>query len=353
VVPVTNADLAERLALAAREADGVLQRALKRATRSAFLWPEEASALHEAGRSLTELQGVGPRIAGMLQSWIENASPAESERDPVRHDFLTLAEARSILAHDPTWVTRAHGDLHMHTHWSDGSGSVGDMAAAAVDREYRYIAITDHSVGLRIAGGISEEQLLQQGTEIAAVNDAIQGAGGELKILRSIELNFDTSGQGDMSSGSLAQLDLVLGSFHSALRKKEDQTERYLAALRNPDVHILGHPRGRVYNFRLGLTADWPRVFAEAAALDKAVEIDCYPDRQDLNVELLRLVAQAGARVSLGTDSHDAAQLGFLELGLAAALKAGIAADRVINFMPHADLLGWVASLRRQSRRLG
>jgi DNA polymerase (family 10) len=90
----------------------------------------------------------------------------------------------------------------------------------------------------------------------------------------------------------------VLGSFHSALRKKEDQTERYLAALRNPDVHVLGHPRGRVYNFRLGLTADWPRVFAEAAALDKAVEIDCYPDRQDLNVELLRLVRVAGARVS-------------------------------------------------------
>jgi histidinol phosphatase-like PHP family hydrolase len=90
-----------------------------------------------------------------------------------------------------------------------------------------------------------------------------------------------------MSKKSLARLDLVLGCFHSALRRKEDQTERYPAALRNPDIQILGHPRGRIYNFRLGLTADWSRVFALAAELDKAVEIDSYPDRQDLSVDLI------------------------------------------------------------------
>jgi histidinol phosphatase-like PHP family hydrolase len=79
-------------------------------------------------------------------------------------------------------------------------------------------------------------------------------------------------------------LDLVLGSFHSSLRKTDDQTDRYLAAIRNPHLHIVGHPRGRIYNFRPGLRADWPQVFAAAAKLDKAVEIDCYPDRQDLNL---------------------------------------------------------------------
>jgi histidinol phosphatase-like PHP family hydrolase len=168
-------------------------------------------------------------------------------------------------------------------------------------------------------------------------------------VLRAIELNLNPQGEGDMSSESLARLDLVLASFHSALRKKEDQTERYLAALRNPDVHVLGHPRGRVYNFRIGLSADWPRVFAEAAALDKAVEIDCYPDRQDLNVALLRQVRDAGARVSLGTDAHDPSQFGFIELGLAAALKAGIPAERIINFMPLPDLLAWVKRLRDAS----
>jgi histidinol phosphatase-like PHP family hydrolase len=348
VPPVTNADLAELLALESREAEGVLQRALKRAARAAFLWPEEASALHGDGRRLTELHGVGPRIAAMLQTWIENPPTHERQRDPLREDFLTLAQARNILATDPTWTSRCLGDLQMHTHWSDGAGSVADMATAALERGYRYIAITDHSVGLKIAGGIGEDELCEQAAEIAQVNASLTAAGHDLTVLRSIELNLNPRGEGDMSSESLAQLDVVLGSFNSSLRTKEDQTERYLAALRNPDVHILGHPRGRVYNFRIGLSADWPRVFAEAAALDKAVEIDCYPDRQDLNVELLRLVREAGGRVSLGTDAHDPSQFGFIELGLAAALHAGIAPGRIINFMPHADLLAWVERLRRR-----
>ena len=353
MVPITNADLAELLALEAREAEGVLQRALKRAARAAFLWPLEAAKLHQEGRRLTELHGVGPRIEAMIIKWLEHPPLREGEKDPLREDFLTLSEARSIFASDPTWSGRCLGDLQMHTDWSDGAASVADMAAAALAQGHRYIAITDHSVGLKIAGGISEEQLLEQAAEIAEANASLASAAQEVTVLRSIELNLNPRGDGDMSSDSLACLDLVLASFHSALRKKEDQTERYLAALRNPDMHILGHPRGRVYNFRIGLTADWPRVFAEAAALDKAVEIDCYPDRQDLNVALLRQVRDAGARVSLGTDAHDPSQFGFIELGLAAALKAGIPADRIINFMPLPDLLAWVERLRDASRSPG
>ena len=146
-----------------------------------------------------------------------------------------------------------------------------------------------------------------------------------------------------MERNALAKLDLLLGSFHSSLRTKEDQTSRYLAALRNPEVHILGHPRGRVYNFRLGLTADWPRVFAEATKLDKALEIDCYPDRQDLNVALLKIARREGTRISLGTDAHHPWQLEFIELGLAAALLAKIPPDRILNFMPLEGLGEWVA----------
>ena len=149
-----------------------------------------------------------------------------------------------------------------------------------------------------------------------------------------------------MDGNALAKLDVVLGSFHSSLRTKEDQTSRYLAALRNPEVHILGHPRGRVYNFRFGLTADWSGVFVEATKLDKALEIDCYPDRQDLNVELLKTARHAGNRISLGTDAHHPWQLEFIELGLAAALTAKIRADRIINFMSFEKLKAWVASLR-------
>jgi histidinol phosphatase-like PHP family hydrolase len=215
------------------------------------------------------------------------------------------------------------------------------MAEAAALRGYSYIAITDHAKGLKIAGGIDEDQLARQGDEIAEVNRLMRNR--RLRVLRSIELNLSPDGAGDMDERSLQQLDLVLGCFHSALRRKDDQTERYMAALRNPSIHILGHPRGRIYNFRLGLKADWPRVFALAARFDKAVEVDCYPDRQDLNVELLRLAKHEGCRISLGTDSHGPSQLDFMDLGVAMIALAGIDPQRVLNFLPVEELLSWAS----------
>jgi histidinol phosphatase-like PHP family hydrolase len=240
----------------------------------------------------------------------------------------------------------------MHSEWSDGSGAVAEMADAAAKRSYEYIAITDHSKGLKIAGGIDEDELERQATEIAKVNGALSKSAPHVTVLRSIEMNLNPRGEGDMSAESLGSLDLVLGSFHSALRTTEDQTERYLAAVRNPHVHILGHPRGRIYNFRIGLTADWPRVFAEAARLDKAVETDCYPDRQDLNVALLKIARDHGTRISLGTDAHHPWQLEFIELGLAAVLRAKVPPQQIVNFMSLPDLKGWAAQVRDASTAL-
>ncbi len=326
------------------------QRAFRRAARHAFLWPEHARDLLAAGRSLTELKGIGPFLGRQLQTWLEKP-PARIVPPPLRRDFLTLADARDLLAAQPAWAQGLRGDLQMHTTWSDGSGSVAEMAEAARARSYEYIAITDHSKGLRIAGGIDELALTRQGEEIAATNSALRAAGDRLVVLRSLEMNLNPRGEGDMEPESLAALDLVLGSFHSALRKTDDQTGRYLAALRNPQVHIHGHPRGRVYNYRLGLKADWPRLFAEAARLDKAFEIDAYPDRQDLNRALLKAAGKEGVRISLGTDAHHPWQLEFIELGLAAALQAGIARERIVNFLPLAELKKWVAGLRQRTGR--
>jgi histidinol phosphatase-like PHP family hydrolase len=157
----------------------------------------------------------------------------------------------------------------MHMEWSDGSGTVRAMTDAAVERGYNYIAITDHGKKLKIAGGINEAELAEQAEEIERLNHEL--AQKDFRILRSIKMNLDTEGKGDMAPEDLANLDLVLGAFHSSLRRKEDQTKRYLAALRNPNLHILGHPRGRIYNYRLGLKADWGRVFEEAVRLGKAV----------------------------------------------------------------------------------
>ena len=333
------------LAQQAETETGILSRAFRRAARSAFLWPEEVSDLVVQSRSLTELRGIGPFIEKQVRQWIEESRRSKTV-PAIRRDFLSLAEARRLLATRPPWTKKLRGDLQMHTRWSDGSGTVAEMADAAANRSYEYIAITDHSKTLKIAGGIDERALKRQGVEISKVNAALSKSGSQLTVLRSIEMNLNPRGEGDMSPDSLRSLDLVLGSFHSALRTTEDQTERYLAALRNPHVHILGHPRGRIYNFRIGLKADWPRVFAEAARLDKALEIDCYPDRQDLNVELLKIARDHGTRISLGTDAHHGWQLEFIDLGLAAALRAKIPDGRILNFMPILELTAWAKCVR-------
>jgi histidinol phosphatase-like PHP family hydrolase len=192
----------------------------------------------------------------------------------------------------------------------------------------------------------SEDQLQQQSVEIEEVNAKLQAEGCDVRVLRSIELNLDPQGKGDMEPKSLQRLDLVLGCFQSVLRKKEDQTERYLAALRNPDIQILGHPRGRIYNYRLGLTAGWARVFDTAAEFDKAVEIDAYPDRQDLSLDLVQIAKKSGCRISLGTDSHDPLQLRFMEYALASAIKGGIRGELILNLMSAQELKDWAASVR-------
>jgi putative hydrolase len=347
----SNAEIAELLSLEASKASYVLQRALRRAARSAFLWDVEARDLVARKEPLTQLAHVGPFLQKQIRQWIRQKQ--HPPRPPLlRREFFTLAESRTRLAQFPSWGVPLRGDLQMHTRWSDGSGDIRAMAEAAVARGYEYIAITDHSKGLSIANGIDEVKLRKQCAEINAVNRELHQSGKKATVLHSIELNLNAAGAGDMEPPVLQSLDLVLGSFHSALRRKDDQTARYLAAIRNPDIQILGHPRGRIYNYRLGLRADWETVFSEATRLDKAVEIDAYPDRQDLNVNLLKIAKNCGTRISFGTDAHHPWQLEFIDLALAAALAAKIPPERIVNFMPLAELRAWVENARcRRTRR--
>jgi histidinol phosphatase-like PHP family hydrolase len=316
---------------------------LRRASRLALAWPTEAVELLHAGRPLTELPGVGPWIAGRIAALAETP-PEAPIPPPIRDDFMTFADALATLATDESWSRALKGDLQMHTVYSDGKESIEDMARAGMDLDYEYVAVTDHSKGLRIAGGIDEDALAGQIREIDALNDSLASEGRRFRVLHSLEMNLGLDGSGDMDPDVLGRLDLVLGSFHSSLRRSEDQTERYLAALDNPDIDVLGHPRGRKYNFRVGLRADWQLVFERAAEAGKAVEIDCYPDRQDLDVRLLRLARDAGVMVSIGTDAHNTAEMRFMPLGLASALKAGLPKERILNFMPYEKLSAWRAS---------
>ena len=230
----------------------------------------------------------------------------------------------------------------MHTDETDGTSTIDEMAEAARILGRERIAITDHSKTLRITNGMDEARLAAQGERIAAVNDR----GMVPRVLRSIEMDLTPEGAGDMDPAALSRLDLVLGAFHSKLRLRDDQTERYFRALANPDIQVLAHPRGRVYNFRGGLVCDWERVARRAIETGTALEVDAYPDRQDLDVERLRIVAAEGAWISIGTDAHTPGELVFLEIGIAAAILAGVRRERVLNLLDNEELAERVGLVR-------
>jgi histidinol phosphatase-like PHP family hydrolase len=344
-VPLDNAAIADLLIREAATAEGHREQAFRRAAHAAFLWPEEAADLLATGRSLTELAGIGASLAKRLQGWIE-APPRDLELPPERTEFLTLASARRILARNPAWAARLQADLQMHSEWSDGATPIADLAAAAAARGRRYIAITDHTQGLAIANGLDPKRLIAQGREIAALNREFQKRKVDFTVLHGAEVNLSPEGASDMPSPSLARLEVVLGCFHSALRRREDQTARYLAGIRNPDIQILGHPQTRVWNRREGLHCDWARVFAEAARLDKAVEVDGDPARQDLRISLLKLARKEGCRISIGTDAHHPDEFAYVELSLAATLQAKIPPERIVAFLPLPKFQEWIASVR-------
>lgn len=342
---LTNEQLAELLALEAEKHEGNKEKAARRASRKAFGWPREVADMVEQGESLKTLPAVGPWVSKLMQDWLDDP-PEVTEPDRLRADFMSLASAKHTLATEWDLRDELRGDLQMHSTYSDGRVSMKEMALEGIALGHEYIAITDHSKGLKIAGGMSEEVLSEQRREIDALNDELEQGNATFRVLRALEMNISPDGTGDMEPEALEELDLVLGSFHSKLRIKEDQTDRYISNLRNPHVHVVGHPRCRIYNFRIGLWAEWDRVFEEAKELDKAVEINSFPDRQDLNVELLEIAAEIGCRVSIGTDAHNPAEMHFIEIGCAAAVRAGIQPDRIINLMPYEELLAWTASLK-------
>ena len=342
-----NIEIAELLARESEQQEGNKQKAARRASRHALAWPVEAEDLlaSEEGK-LTDLASVGPWVSRLIQGWVEDPPDDVEVGSELRRDFQALAEARERVAEDPSWKDELLADLQMHSVYSDGSLTIQEMAMHALDLGYSYIAMTDHSKGLHIAGGMSEERLAEQGAEIDGLNRYFDDNEVDFRVLKSLEMNLSIAGEGDMEPESLEPLDLILGSFHSQLRKKEDQTDRYVAGVRNPHVNVLGHPRGRQWNFRLGLIADWPKVFDAAAELDKAVEIDSHPNRQDLNRDLLELAREAGVRISIGTDAHYHHELHYIEIGLAAAITAGIPKERIINFMPSDELVEWARETR-------
>ncbi len=342
---LSNADLGELLWRAGTDESGHRRQALERAARAARFWPEEAADVAAAGRSLSDLRAVGPWVAARIHGWLE-APPPLPEPDETRRGFLTYSQVRRALDADPAWEATPHGDLQVHSTDSDGAVSFREMALAARDLGRTFTAATDHSKSLKIARGMDEEHLVDQGRRIDAFDAELAAEGESFRVLRSIEMDVFVDGTADMDPPALAGLDLVLGAFHTKLRVTDEQTERYVAALRNPAVHVLAHPKARMYGRREGLRADWPRVFDEAARLGKAIELDATPARQDLSVELARIAVASGVRwFSIGSDAHTTSELEFLPFGLATAALAGVPRDRILNYLRAEEVIAWARAL--------
>ena len=168
----------------------------------------------------------------------------------------------------------------MHSEWSDGHPTLQEIADACVARGYHYAAVTDHSYGLKIAGGMSMAEAADQRRAIEEVNAVYRN---RFRLLQGIEANIAADGALDLSEDEAATFDVVLAAPHSRLRKAEDQTDRMLTAIAHPAVRILAHPRGRISGSRAGIVANWDTVFAAAAERGVAVELDGDPARQDLD----------------------------------------------------------------------
>lgn len=240
----------------------------------------------------------------------------------------------------------------MHTDWSDGGHTLADMVRTAAELGHDYVAVTDHSPRLTIANGLTAERLRRQLDEIAQINAALDGTG--FRVLTGIEVDILADGSLDQDPELLAGLDVVVGSVHSSLRDDKDtMTRRMVRALANPNLDILGHCTGRklrvktdaahaASRWRPPSTFDAAAVFAAAVRHDKAIEINCRPDRRDPPTAMLeKAVKVDGLLFSVDSDAHAMEQLSWLDLGAERADGIGITADRIVNTRSAGELLAW------------
>jgi putative hydrolase len=239
---------------------------------------------------------------------------------------------------------RYRGDFQMHSTWSDGGESIEKMADAAMALGHTCLGLTDHSYGLPIAHGMSMADAARQHAEIDAINNRMAG---RFRVFKGIEANILADGSLDVQPDERAGFEFIVASPHSLLRRQEDQTARMLGAVRGQGVTILGHPRGRMFNTRPGVAADWDRIFEEAARRRVAIELDGNWHRQDIDFELARRALSAGCLFALDSDAHAVSELRFSEYALAHARLALIPATRVINCWTDDELATWMEERRR------
>jgi DNA polymerase (family 10) len=227
----------------------------------------------------------------------------------------------------------------MHSDWTDGSRPIEDMVNAAIARGYEYMAITDHSVGLAMTGGLDPARIAQQRDEIAVIGKRHP----EITILAGSEVEIKRDGTLDFPDDVLARLDWVVASVHSGFNQPEEEmTQRILRAIENPHVDCIGHPTGRMINKRSPYAVDLERVFRAAARTRTVLEINSFPERLDLPDAQARRARDLGVTLVINTDSHSPAHMDNIRYGVAMARRAWTEPGGVLNTLPLKKLQAWL-----------
>jgi putative hydrolase len=302
--------------------------------------PEEVSGRVDAG-TLTELPGIGPSTASVIEEAVRGVKPERLARLEASYAGPLTQGGRALRA-------ALRGDLHTHSDWSDGGSPIEEMAFTAIELGHEYLVLTDHSPRLTVANGLSVARLTKQLGVVDAVNEHLADSG--FTLLKGIEVDILEDGGLDQTDEMLAQLDVRVASVHSKLRQDAaGMTKRMLGAIRNPRTNVLGHCTGRMVMGNRGTRPssefDAQTVFEACAEHDVAVEINSRPERRDPPTRLIELARDIGCLFSIDSDSHAPGQLDFLDYGCERAEAAGIDPDRIVNTWPREKLLAWAAKV--------
>lgn len=354
--PVTNGRLASALLALAAAEDPLSRRASEYRAAARTLRQLDADLF---GRRVAvgSLPDVSPRAADAIGTFLscgsdENVADAlaaildrADPGAPRKADFLTRADVDRILS-APDGISHAdlRGDAHLHTDRSDGRMPLAALHRALEARGDAYALLTDHARDCAVAGGLFPADFRAQRREV----DALNARAGTFAMFVGAEANIAGDGSLDVTPRNVPEIEAVVASVHTDLRSRKDQTSRLVWAVETPGVAVLGHPKGRLYDMRSGVRADWPRVFATAAARGVAIELNGCPERLDIPPVLARIAAAAGCLFSVSSDAHAAAHLSFLDYALAVARLAGVPADRVVNTWSRDRFADWLEE-RRES----
>ena len=281
----------------------------------------------------------GPRVAGDTEEEVYRALGLDWVPPEMRESRGEVARAAAGELPRLVELADIRGDLQMHSTWSDGRNSVEEMLEACAARGYAYFSLTDHTKALAMTGGLDRDGVLRQWEEI----DRVAARHPEIRFLKSLEVDILADGSLDMDDDVLEGLDVVLVSVHSRFDlPAEEQTERILAAVRHPLVHVLAHPTGRLINRRKPFAFDLDRVLRACRDHRVAVELNAHPERLDLKDTHLARARELGVPVVISTDSHRASELDLMRYGIEQARRAWLEPRHVLNCMETDELLAWL-----------